>query len=278
MSKKSTNPFEILNVENNNNSNKTLNVSEKPSSKSQQKKQKAAIENPCNGEIYKCLKSIYDYLLITKIPIFDNVFPFIQGGFALYLYSNEAHNYKQIMIDNPIVGTDDIDIHIEPISTTKSSYSIEIQKYFVKLSSKFKYKIDRNDIVGKHFYGTSKYIDITYDPNYISLSLYKEYCLNNGFTKESLNIHLNENIRNLLLPLDYVHFNCVHMFVLLLQAFTSMNSNNRVPKTLKILKRIFMIYNYEHFNSISKDLDTNITTLIENIGRKFGNVLQKKKY
>jgi len=286
MSKKSKNPFLYLSLENNNNNNNSNsngigNVLLKPStvlqkpktlSKSKQKQKKKANENPCNGEIYKCLESIYDYLLRTKIPIFDNIFPFIQGGFALYLYSNEAHNYKQIMIDNPIVGTDDIDIHIEPISRTKSSYKFEIQTYFVKLSGKFNNKIDRNDIKDENFYGTSKYIDISYDPNYISLSLYKEYCLKNGFTEERLNIHLNENIRNLLLPLDYVHFNCVHMFVLLLEAFTSMVSNNRVPKTLKILKRIFMIYNYEHFNSISKDLDTNITTLIKNIERNFNNV------
>jgi len=213
--------------------------------------------------IYAKLDSIYDYLLKHK-NIFKNVFAFIQGGYALYLYG-----YDETMKKYPLVGTNDIDIHIEPKINIIEDYNIQIQKFFVDLCSKLKSKIELNNCTPKWYYGTSKYIDITYDPNYISLALYKDYCLttvgNPYNTDITFTTHLNSNIENLLLPIDYVKFNCIHMFVLLLNAFSTKKGNNRVPKTLKILKRIIMIYDFEIYSDIDEtitDFLTRITIII----------------
>lgn len=220
-------------------------------------------ENPkCSSNRYECLETIYKN--IKSNSIFKNVLAYIQGGFALYLYG-----YKDIMIKNPIVGTDDIDIHIESTDTTPPEYNILLQKAFIKLCNKFGNKKGINQIKGKWYYGTSQYMDITYKDNYISLEYYKSYCKEeNGYTDEKLYEHLNTNLSNLLLPLEYVKFNCIHMFCILLHAFNTQSINNRVPKTLKILKRVLMIYDYENYELFVSYLDNYIEQILKLILHK----------
>ena len=156
---------------------------------------------------YECLDSIYKYLLENKNKLNDFTLSFIQGGYALILYNDK---YKELMARNEIISTNDIDIHIEPIiGITPLKYNKTIQIFFIDLCKKFENIIDRNKIDNSNYYGTSNYLDITFDPIYISLKLYKEYCLKNGYTNDSLELHLKQNIANLLLPLEYVIFNCV---------------------------------------------------------------------
>jgi len=134
-------------------------------------------EKICDSEknIYECLEKIYDKLKQEYTNIFSNVIPYIQGGFALYLYG-----YDKFIKEIPILGTNDIDIHIESVpEVTEEKYNEKLQKFFVSLSKKIGNgnKIELNKLYKKWYYGTSTYIDITYEDNYISLSLYKQYCL-----------------------------------------------------------------------------------------------------
>lgn len=222
---------------------------------------------PCPNDRYDCLFQIYNELKTNSI--FENVFPFIQGGFALYLYG-----YDDIMRKYPIVGTDDIDIHIESISgKTLDSYNKKLQKLFINLCKKYNVKHKLNKIDGKWYYGTSEYCDITYEDDYISLKLYIEYYLANGNTKDELEKHLVSN--DLLLPLEYVKFNCIHMFCILLDGFNTHSFNNRIPKTLKILKRVLMIYDYKNYEIIDKNLDEYLNALLKIITQK---KLSKKIY
>jgi hypothetical protein len=215
---------------------------------------------PCPEDRYECLLKIYNELKTN--PIFKNVFPFIQGGFALYLYG-----YNDIMRKYPILGTDDIDIHIEPISgKTLDSYNKELQNLLIGLCKKYNAKLGLNKISGKWYYGTSEYCDITYEDNYSSLKLYIEYYLANGNTKDELEKHLVGN--DLLLPLEYVKFNCIHMFCILLDGFNTHSLNNRIPKTLKILKRVLMIYDYKNYEIFDKNLDEYLNALLKIITQK----------
>lgn len=217
--------------------------------------QKNSKITPCSSDRYDCLLKIYSEL--KTHPIFQNVFPFIQGGFALYLYG-----YNDIMRKYPIVGTDDIDIHIESIpDKTLDDYNKLLQKSFLQFCKRYDVKPGLNKISGKWYYGTSEYCDITYEDNYSSLKLYKEYYLANGHTEDDLEKHLVSN--NLLLPLEYVKFNCIHMFCILLHGFNTHSYNNRIPKTLKILKRVLMIYDYENYEIFDKSLDEYLNKLLE---------------
>ena len=234
------------------------------------------LKNPCSGNRYTCLDNIYKYITHDKKAkqIFSSVMPFIQGGYALYLYG-----YDIIMKTNSQIGTDDIDIHIEPtidtIITSSDSkiipYNKQVQTFFVDLCNTFKNTIIMAQINNPWFYGTSNYIDITYDSNYVSLVHYKAYCLANGYTQSALDTHLTSNISNLLLPLEYVKFNCIHMFVLLLQAFGTSKINNRIPKTIKIIKRVIMIYeptiDPTNYLLLSNELDIYLSTLIDIINK-----------
>jgi hypothetical protein len=175
-------------------------------------------QNQCDVNRYVCLEKIYNYLIKNK-EIFQDVIPFIQGGFALYL-----NGYKEFMLLDDIIGTNDIDIHIESMPDKNiKDYNTKLQRFFVNLCRLYKSTINLNKKRKNWYYGTSKYIDITYEDNYSSYLLYIDFCLNNGYTHETLNTHLQSKKHELQLPFEYVIFNCVHMFCLLLEAFGTKN-------------------------------------------------------
>ena len=266
MGERSSNPFGVLvrskkNLGNRRNSTSSTESFEAvPETEYDHKPKKKKLS--CSDKTtYECLDSIYKYLLENKNTLNDFTLSFIQGGYALILYNDK---YKELMARNEIISTNDIDIHIEPITgITPLKYNKTIQIFFIDLCKKFENIIDRNEINNSNYYGTSNYLDITFDPIYISLKLYKEYCLKNGYTNDSLELHLKQNIANLLLPLEYVIFNCVHMFVLLLEAFNTVNYNNRVPKTLKILYRVIMIYNPDEYVYMTRRITEQTIALID---------------
>jgi hypothetical protein len=98
--------------------------------------------------------------------------------------------------------------------------------------------------------------------------------LANGNTKDELEKHLVGN--DLLLPLEYVKFNCIHMFCILLDGFNTHSLNNRIPKTLKILKRVLMIYDYENYEIFDKNLDEYLDALLKIITQE-NKTLSKNK-
>jgi hypothetical protein len=53
------------------------------------------------------------------------------------------------------------------------------------------------------------------------------------------------------------------MFCILLHGFNTHSLNNRIPKTLKILKRVLMIYDYENYEIFDKSLDEYLNELLE---------------
>lgn len=71
-------------------------------------------------DIYEILEKIYKYLK-TRTDIFGIAFPYIIGGYALFLYG-----YDEIMIKNPIIGTNDIDLHINSLIDTPQDYNNQL--------------------------------------------------------------------------------------------------------------------------------------------------------